>query len=641
MSVTNKTKIYSELESAVYGGYVTDVSQVRGAVKLQAGTEDNGKVLKVVNGEYKNEFVVDDEIKKEFALSLQTGNNIISVPLNSTFLSGEKSFLYKFKEALGDKCNNIRCLYNNGSEIVQQTLIYDASTNTWSGDLDNIYPEYYYIVNMKESLYLSFVVQYLNPTLIGLSNPNRFLRLYKGNNYFGNPLQKDISLLDLPKYLKFRSGEPCEGDTIFIVSSQSNATYFIVYTNGSWSGHDEILNAYSHGIRYYRAGEDVAMLLWEQDDWGVPELTANYIRQKSTECNDYTDEQVGLKQDLLVPGKNIKTINGESLLGSGNIDLKIEGGSGVINDSTISSFAGFLPIGSTVIERSTDSTDGDVVCDLDNNRFVWKDLSGTFYANWPTSDSYNTTSDASAVCRSDKLFSYNGRHYMVINGTLQDISKIETVLRAYTDDVAKFLEAKLAGFSIKFIDKCCLITSGSQPRFIIDIFDIDLIDIIKSIEVVCGGSVVKITNITSQILSTLNGNLLLEGVNEYRVNVSFADELNFPTVTALRGVVCAVPPAYVQGTIIHPDGPTSPFNLVGIPSDSSLVVKIPKSLIVPKYNQDLFLNFRFLQLTCDGAIMPLTSVGEETVNGFQYIVYETPIFGDIDSLYNLIMWFKS
>lgn len=109
------------------------------------------------------------------------------------------------------------------------------------------------------------------------------------------------------------------------------------------------------------------------------------------------------------------------------------------SDSTITPFVGFLPDGSTVIEESTISTDGEVLYDSDNNRFVWKDLSGTFvtyYGNWSTSGLYNNTSGSTASARGDKLFSYSDKHYMVINGTLQDISNIESMLKAYTDSAA-------------------------------------------------------------------------------------------------------------------------------------------------------------------------------------------------------------
>lgn len=53
------------------------------------------------------------------------------------------------------------------------------------------------------------------------------------------------------------------------------------------------------------------------------------------EITDQTDlvEALGYKQDTLVSGTNIKTVNGETLLGSGNIE--IQGGGAEIDDTTI------------------------------------------------------------------------------------------------------------------------------------------------------------------------------------------------------------------------------------------------------------------------------------------------------------------
>lgn len=48
--------------------------------------------------------------------------------------------------------------------------------------------------------------------------------------------------------------------------------------------------------------------------------------KKLEDCCDDVQEALDGKQDTLVSGENIKTINGESLLGSG--DLEIQGGSG-------------------------------------------------------------------------------------------------------------------------------------------------------------------------------------------------------------------------------------------------------------------------------------------------------------------------
>lgn len=48
-------------------------------------------------------------------------------------------------------------------------------------------------------------------------------------------------------------------------------------------------------------------------------ITPAEVGGRMKDTIDYTTEQVALKQDALVSGTNLKTINGESLLGSGNI----------------------------------------------------------------------------------------------------------------------------------------------------------------------------------------------------------------------------------------------------------------------------------------------------------------------------------
>lgn len=51
------------------------------------------------------------------------------------------------------------------------------------------------------------------------------------------------------------------------------------------------------------------------------------------------DKRVSKKQDVLIDGENIKTINGESILGKGNI--KIQGGGGNIDEELLE---GFIPL---------------------------------------------------------------------------------------------------------------------------------------------------------------------------------------------------------------------------------------------------------------------------------------------------------
>lgn len=55
--------------------------------------------------------------------------------------------------------------------------------------------------------------------------------------------------------------------------------------------------------------------------------TSNFITNEELEGKDYaTESQLSSKQDTLVSGQNIKTINSQSLLGEGNIEITVEGG---------------------------------------------------------------------------------------------------------------------------------------------------------------------------------------------------------------------------------------------------------------------------------------------------------------------------
>lgn len=66
-------------------------------------------------------------------------------------------------------------------------------------------------------------------------------------------------------------------------------------------------------------------------DTSVYEVDKPTFALKSELSDLVTTEQLNTKQDTLVSGTNIKTINGQTLLGEGNIE--IQGGSGGISDA--------------------------------------------------------------------------------------------------------------------------------------------------------------------------------------------------------------------------------------------------------------------------------------------------------------------
>ena len=66
----------------------------------------------------------------------------------------------------------------------------------------------------------------------------------------------------------------------------------------------------------------------------LPDLSDYALKSEIPDISDLaTKTEVAAKQDKLVSGTNIKTINGTSLLGSGNIVIEASGGSGIIDVS--------------------------------------------------------------------------------------------------------------------------------------------------------------------------------------------------------------------------------------------------------------------------------------------------------------------
>lgn len=206
------------------------------------------------------------------------------------------------------------------------------------------------------------------------------------------------------------------------------------------------------------------------------------------------EEALSTKQDKLVSGTNIKTINGTSILGSGDISfnnatittdglmsstdkvkidsigdvnlLQTENKTSIVlaineinaktikNNNSILLFSGFMtdedrlniknenyngdPFSSDFYESFASYNPFSVYYNEIDNHFYYKDES-FFYYNWDFSYLYNT-SDELSVGRNDVLFSYNNQHYIVINDTLQDISTIEKTIKTYTNNI---IDAKI------------------------------------------------------------------------------------------------------------------------------------------------------------------------------------------------------
>lgn len=112
------------------------------------------------------------------------------------------------------------------------------------------------------------------------------------------------------------------------------------------------------------------------------------------------------------------------------------GGGGTVTDSTISPFAGYLPSGATVIDMSTLSTNGDVLYDMANNRFVFREKSDIiikYYANWTNAYLYNDNGTSNAIARKGKIFSYADKHWIATDDVLIDVSFVVERSEQYTN----------------------------------------------------------------------------------------------------------------------------------------------------------------------------------------------------------------
>lgn len=89
----------------------------------------------------------------------------------------------------------------------------------------------------------------------------------------------------------------------------------------------------------------------------VTASSINDVNDRLTVLDDYASAALNEKQNLLISGTNIKTINNESLLGSGNITITSDTGKG--------------------IESVTTTQNGDVIITLENGDAITIDLTHT------------------------------------------------------------------------------------------------------------------------------------------------------------------------------------------------------------------------------------------------------------------------
>ena len=113
--------------------------------------------------------------------------------------------------------------------------------------------------------------------------------------------------------------------------------------------------------------------------------------------------------------------------GSSAVTIDIASGGSSSGESSIQPFAGFMTGEdmTNIVDQSSILTGGQVYCSQSKNRFYYK-VNGLFYGGFPNASLYNDNYDpSSATAKTGAIFSYNGKHYTMYNGTLQDMSVLD------------------------------------------------------------------------------------------------------------------------------------------------------------------------------------------------------------------------
>jgi hypothetical protein len=215
-------------------------------------------------------------------LSLTSGNSWCSFYVDIT--------LEQLQQALGTNATSITTSFDGSTEV---TSYYDADTNTWSGDLTTLDVTKMYLIYINIDCEIS---------LTGKKIPNSTIyTLNTGWNWISFPMNAYVSVTDALAGLT-----ATEGDQL----NSKGDGYIEFYDGYGWFGTLTTLRP-GQGYMYQNTSTEPKTLVF------------------TTELID-TKSELNKKQDILVSGTNIKTVNGESLLGEGNIVVS-GGGSDMSN----------------------------------------------------------------------------------------------------------------------------------------------------------------------------------------------------------------------------------------------------------------------------------------------------------------------
>ena len=237
----------------------------------------SGENIKTINGESllgEGNIVIESRDIVTQTLSLNSGVIWCSFYVDIT--------LEQLQQALGTNAISITTSFDGSTEV---TSSYDASANTWSGELTALDITKMYRIKVNTDCEISLTGRKIPNSTVYTLNP--------GWNWIGYPVGESVYVKDA-----IRNIIPTHGD---VIRSQLTSA---VYMYGTW-----IISENQYGDFYMNPGQG-----YMYNNASTESKTLVF----TTELIDIKSELLK-KQDSLVSGENIKTINGESILGEGDI----------------------------------------------------------------------------------------------------------------------------------------------------------------------------------------------------------------------------------------------------------------------------------------------------------------------------------
>lgn len=266
-------------------------------------------------------------------------------------------------------------------------------------------------------------------------------------------------------------------NSLFVITDAQGADLSNYYTKSETSGATEIstaLNAKADTATTYTKTETNTLL------GGKADTATTYTK---TEVDNAITAATSTKQDTLVSGTNIKTINNTSILGSGNIDIQGGGGSITIDPSLDASSTN--PVANSAITTAINSCAHIPVAVLNYKGYLTKVVAGGEGSN-NFAIAYTLT-EYDGITKSDNNFSFN-LYPSFINGkrcvspslnnvgsfNLVDTSAITTSISSSSTDAqvpsAKAVHDQLGGMKIVKLTEseyAALVTKDSDTLYVV------------------------------------------------------------------------------------------------------------------------------------------------------------------------------